>query len=361
VRYYICRQHPTVEGPFDPTAIASLARSGSIGPETLVCPEGEQAWRPLGSVPELAAFAAGQPAFAAAIPPGHAGGASLQSGVDPEIPPHWARAQRPSRAPLGEMGVGTAMSLGWAAFTANYWNAVAVVGILIGAQFFVNMVQSFGQHLAKSAGAAGLGVALIGTSVLVSTLVFFPLTVGAFLFGVEAVRGRGTLATLGRAFQRVFALVLAYLLWCLGTLLLALPLVVVGLVVGMVVGMSAFTTGFRGSPALVALIIGLVAAILVPMAWLAARLFPTFLLLVDPDRPGLGVLQAFSTSWAITSGHALSIIGLAIVMGLLSIATFLACILPGIFLGYPLLITTYGAAYCLLADRPAVVPVHPGG
>lgn len=358
MRYYICRQHPTVEGPFDSSALADLVRSGSIGPETPVCPEGEQTWRALGTIPELAALLRLHGQSSDVVPIGGSGGPERAPGAEqPEIPPHWARAERPHRPPLGEMSVSNALGVGWSALTRNYWLTLLVVIILLASQFLLNLLQSFGQHLLQSTGATGAGVALMGTSFLASILVIFPLTIGALLFGVEAVRGRATLGTLARGFQRVFALLGAYLLWFLGVIVLMVPFAGILVGLGAAVGMG----GFGGGGGSAALIIGLALLAMVPMLWLTARLFPTFLLIVDPDRPRLGVFQAFSTSWALTSGHALTIILLGFVVGLLVIVTFLSCVLPGIFLGYPLLLTTYGAAYCLVADRPAVVPPHPGG
>jgi hypothetical protein len=65
-------------------------------------------------------------------------------------------------------------------------------------------------------------------------------------------------------------------------------------------------------------------------------------------------------SWAITaSPNWLPLIGLAIVLGLISVITFAACLLPLLFFGLPLVSAVWAEAYNQMSAELGIGPVDP--
>lgn len=82
-RYYFVGQDNKSYGPITPQEFASYG----LTPESLVCPEGGNAWVPLHSVPGLTGFV-GQDASRAPEPPRvQAGGTAYGNGGQPSLPP----------------------------------------------------------------------------------------------------------------------------------------------------------------------------------------------------------------------------------------------------------------------------------
>ncbi len=350
MRYYICRTHPTVEGPFEVEYIAAQIRVGAITGETLVCLDGEEAWRPLHSVAELARhLAVGDlvSPLAAGAPDGA-----------PGIPPVWSQPESRDHVlrDFGPLSVGGAIGGGWKVLSSNYGLLLGCVAVLVGLQLAANIAQAIFQGTIGGGGMGATTLSISGTgfSMVFGILVIFPLSIGLFLVGAEAARGRPNFNNLWQPFRRIFSLIVAYLLVLVLSAVVAIPLIVAAVLL-----IGGAGTSNSGSAAMIVGGILAILLFLIPVMWITARLSPTFLLLVDPEHRGLTIGGAIRHSWTITSGSAVRIILIGLLTGLIVAATFLACFLPGILLGYPLAAGIYGVAYCMLADRTNVAAATP--
>jgi hypothetical protein len=249
-----------------------------------------------------------------------------------------------------------ALSHGWKSFTGA-WGLLVVAGLAVFASGLP--AQFAGQFVGPWIRAANPPpeaiVLAVGLLVLLGTvwsiLVQWPVAAGAMVAAAEAARGRtAAFGALGAGFRRLGPTLLSTLLVWLITVLATLPLA--GLALG---GVFVTVLGARRSEdalfaiGLVVVVIAGIAAILVSI-WLTARLVLAPARAADPALPRVGGLEAVRISWNATRGHALSVLGVLILGGLVSLAGFLCCCVGLPLFGFPLFYAWLGALYVALVD-----------
>jgi len=124
------------------------------------------------------------------------------------------------------------------------------------------------------------------------------------------------------------------------------------MVVGEVVGVALIQVSNIAGATVI--IIGMVVSPVL-MVTIGVRLSLATLACLDPLNGGLGVVESLGASWRMVRPVARRLLLLYILTGLIVLGTFLMLLLGAFFLGYPLMLTTIGAAYCMIAAgaRPA--------
>lgn len=254
-----------------------------------------------------------------------------------------------------------ALSHGWSTFTRAWGLLVVAVLAVFLSGLPTQLAWQFvgpGMRLAKApVGAIVLTVAILGLLGLAwSVLVQWPLAAGASVAAAEAARGRtAAFGALFAGFRRLGPTILATLLAWLVTALATLPLA--GLVAG---GILVTVLGARRSDdtlfavGLVVAVVAGIAAILVSI-WLTARLAFAATRAADPALPKVGGVESMRISWNATRGHALSVVGVLILGGLVSFAGFLCCVVGLPLFGAPLSHAWMGALYIALVDPGSAV------
>jgi hypothetical protein len=308
-----------------------LGAAGGAMP--MVCAEGETLWRPMVSVPELAWMAGGDPASAA--------------------PPSWPLPSAPGSDPLSgyQLAFSDAFSFGSLMLRKHYGLLLAATGITIGVTVVGAGVGAMSQALAGSVGGKGALIVIIGAQIfnwLFSLLVSLPVSIGCVWMVVRMCRGeQSSIAAIGEPFRRLLPILALTILVSVIMVLAAIP----GAALFIAGGVMLFSSSrWAGGPLLLAGIV----AVLAPLFWLGVRLAPAYLLLLDPRASGqgpLGPIESLSESWRLTKGHAVTLIGIAVIISLIAAVTVMACILPWIFYGNPLYLGVIGATYAMLLHR----------
>ncbi|MBX9736214.1 MAG: hypothetical protein K2X32_04750 [Phycisphaerales bacterium] len=128
--------------------------------------------------------------------------------------------------------------------------------------------------------------------------------------------------------------------------------IVVFLPFGMIAGLViALAIGTKAN-ALFWLLVPLFLLAMLVFAYLTTRVIFGYYRVIDPELPPIGVIDAMKQSWAVTAGvTAWSMLALGLVTGMLLLASlFLLCV-GVLFLGLPLMLGIYGAAYAMLSQR----------
>ncbi len=230
----------------------------------------------------------------------------------------------------------------------------------------VNATQSYAQggdpkpeHVPAVAALLG-GLACF--SVLWAIFVVVPITGGMYWMGTRAARGQTPqLRDILQGYRRFPSLIGTLVVLCF---VLLIPILLAAAVNAAIlyfgVGFEAFNDGVQRadfddcSRAAVACGTAWAFICLIVMYWMAIRLLFVWLIVTDESLGSVGPMRAMELSWRMTSGKALSLLGLFITTGVMAAATFCCCVLPLIFVGVPLALTQYGVAYNMLLNRDAL-------
>jgi uncharacterized membrane protein len=200
----------------------------------------------------------------------------------------------------------------------------------------------------------------IGCFILIySIFVLLPLLAGLIWMGLRAARGQtpmiGDILRGYRRFPTVLGVVV--LMYILALIPVILALAVGGAIIFFGVGFEVFKDGVQqqdfdsfSKAALLGAGAWTFVCIIV-MYWIGLRTSFSLLVAVDESISARGPLACIEMSWKMTRGRALSLLGLFITIGVMTLATLFACCLPVIGLGYPLALTMYGLAYNMLLNR----------
>ncbi|MBX9736215.1 MAG: hypothetical protein K2X32_04755 [Phycisphaerales bacterium] len=273
----------------------------------------------------------------------------------PPIPP---RGTGPSAGGGGDaVGVGGvalpeysfqgALSIGFASFQKHYVTLLLTSLAYFGVMVIGNVIQYGLDYM-----AAPLGSLL---NLVYSVLVTAPFMVGALFVGVRAARGQSaSVEDLRVVLPRFWSLVGYVLLLYLISIVVMLPIAIVGGLVVFAAAGAAGGGGGGGGAALtgvfgLVLLIGIVA--MLAMTFVSLRLYAGMFRLVDPALPAIGVFDALKYSWNLTAGLVwLSLLGLSLTVGILTILSFCLLVVGVFFLGLPLFISVIGAAYAMLSQ-----------
>ena len=231
----------------------------------------------------------------------------------------------------------------------------------------VNAVQMIGQLIQKqNPDEAKVAVATAAVSVLTGCFVFIyqifvllPLAAGLIWVATRAVRShRVVYGDLLRGFRRFPSVI--------GTVLLVgvvqfipimLGLSVLATIVWFGIGFANFKDGIQwkdfDDASRAAIIVGLAWVIICAVIcyWIAIRTTFSLFVVVDETLGRRGPLASIETSWRMTKGRALSLLGLLICLSVACMATLLACCVPFIFVGMPLCLIVVATAYNMLLAK----------
>lgn len=346
-RYWLSRGEGEVIGPFTAEELADMNARGELdratGQMPMVCAEGDAQWQAIAAMPELAWI--------------------LGRDTASPVPALWPPPQAPGQDPLEGVpfSFDQAFGLGWRAFTSRYGLLLGATAITIGVSFGVSVTLSVLDQIAMASGGMAqivLQIISLLVNLSVNLLVVGPLSAGCLWIAVRIVRGQGaSLDALLHPFKRLVQLVLAGVIVSV--------LVVVSVIPGLLILiLAAMMGGPGGGGGLAAGIFVGMALVLVPGIYVSTRLAPAYMMVIDPLAGPTGPMspgEAIGASWTLTRGRVATLVGIAIVAGLIAAATVLACFLPYIFFGGPLYMAVLGAAYALLiATRPAGAGSGPG-
>ena len=254
----------------------------------------------------------------------------------------------------------------WAMYKKSWLMLTAGVAIYLVANIptqISNLAQNgllFGQQKNPDQPAWAAISGGIGCFILIySIFVLLPLLAGLIWMGLRAARGQTPMIRdILRGYRR-FPTVL-------GTCVLVYILILIPLILALAVGAAIifFGVGFEVFKDSVqqqnfdsfskAALLGAGAwtfICIIVMYWIGLRTSFSLLVAVDESISARGPLACIEMSWKMTRGRALSLLGLFITIGVMTLATLFACCLPVIGLGYPLALTMYGLAYNMLLNR----------
>ena len=254
----------------------------------------------------------------------------------------------------------------WAMYKKSWLMLTAGVAIYLVANIptqISNLAQNgllFGQQKNPDQPAWAAISGGIGCFILIySIFVLLPLLAGLIWMGLRAARGQTPMIRdILRGYRR-FPTVL-------GTCVLVYILILIPLILALAVGAAIifFGVGFEVFKDGVqqqdfdsfskAALLGAGAwtfICIIVMYWIGLRTSFSLLVAVDESISARGPLACIEMSWKMTRGRALSLLGLFITIGVMTLATLFACCLPVIGLGYPLALTMYGLAYNMLLNR----------
>jgi hypothetical protein len=223
--------------------------------------------------------------------------------------------------------IGEAFTLGWAAFKDRY-------GVLLGAGVI---------YLLITAGAGGV----IGP---LAKVFLAPIYVGIGWVGVMAARGQNPqLADLFTPFRSYWPLVAIHSLVLVAMLACMVP----GLLgVGAAIAIPAALDG----PPILAWGVStpLVVASLVAMLFVAGRLNMAGFIYLESSPGSRTIMGSIEEAWALTSPSRWTLAGVVMLIITLTAASALLLGIGAVFIGMPLAVAVYGAAYTLISEgRPA--------
>jgi len=316
---------------------------------------GSSDW-PVGGAPGQAA-AAGSPFADQAGNPFAAAGDVLDS-TNPYAAPaahaEYLRDQRfgaaagpivPTRFDIADV-----FSRAWTVFQANMLNIIGACAVMVAMNMMVSMVvggASFAVLLAVGDQSMAASLVVQFAQQVITTTFSVWLMAGVFRFYLDLGRGRPA------KFVDIFSG--ARYLW---RLLLALLLFYVA---GIAVFAATLGPGFAalfslgGShPATIGLFVGGGLILLVFLIYVGLGISQYMFALLDQD---CGVLESFRLSWFIMRGNRLSFFALTLLVGLLSIAGFLACLVGAIFT-VPLGYFVIAFAYLVMTGQPTAETMY---
>lgn len=234
---------------------------------------------------------------------------------------------------------GNAFAEGWRTLKERYATLLGVSFIYLAAMVVLGYVGDFLDRM------IGYPIPSLAMNILLLT----PLGAGTFYAGASAVRGGdASVADLFLPFSRYGTVIGVSLLMMIAIWLCA---AVAG------VGFFALAVLAQGTDLVWLLVIPLVIVLVVVVIYLSVRLYFAPVLAVDPRGPRPGVVDSLRLSWEITAGGtALTLFLLGLCVGLIAIATAMLLFLPLLFLGLPLGLAVYGAAYTQIVADTGVAP-----
>ena len=323
-------------GPLDLIGVRTLVEQGRLTLQSKACEVGALEWMALADIAELRILIEPHAAAAASIP---------------DFPAY---------------SIGNALEVGFVAFKSNYALLLLVTLIFLAAQGVLQLLSLPLSLMAEQfdSGSSPLDadpVYLLSLLGLVLVLTFagivigIPVAAGIQWTGVRALRNNLQISDFFEPFRRFFAVLGVTAMTGLIAFTVFMPAVIV-----LVLTLPRFGDGALRPVESVG---GLLPAILVfvvsacVMLYLSIRLYFAPVLVIDDevtDEQGqrLGVWAALRRSWQMTSGHMLSLLMYGFLATLIIFSTlFLFCV--GIFfVGLPLAMTFYGAAYETLRRSP---------
>ncbi|MCX6899172.1 MAG: GYF domain-containing protein [Verrucomicrobia bacterium] len=308
-------------GPIDLTTLQQWAREGRVAGSTQVWDSRTGNWQPAAQIAELAAaFSAPPPAPAAAAP-------SAESATAPAPGVELAEQilQRGYTVAFGDW-----LRQGWDFFKANMGFALGVCWIVFGLSF----------------GASAIGmIPCFGAVVqLAFNLVVQPVLIGGVWY-VLLQRRRGQPATIGGVFDGFKLFFAQSILVNLIMGLIILATVIPGAIVAGIGGVAMKSQEVIG---VLLIAVGVLLA-LVPVFYLS--ICYAFAMPLVADRR-MQFWPALETSRRVVARHWFAIFAYSFVVGLLSLAGLLACIV-GIIFTLPMCFCMFVVAYDNIFGRPA--------
>ncbi|GJQ28231.1 MAG: hypothetical protein HBSAPP03_01150 [Phycisphaerae bacterium] len=256
----------------------------------------------------------------------------------PPLPPMPPSMPGPIRLPRYEPGAGTfsigdAFSVGWATLKDNY-------GVLLGASILCMLVYFGGSII------GGL-VPIVGSFV---GIFLAPLWVSLTFVFVRAVRGHQVAASEFFPLLKVpyWSLVVIQLLVGVLGMVVALPMIIVIVILAIAGGAAG---GGAASGALIAVAVLCVIVTMIAMMYIQARLGFSGLLFMDAPPGTLEIIESVKLSWKRTRDFAWPLVGLAILLALISLGTFVLLVVPLFLLGIPLALAATAAAYDMICPQ----------
>jgi hypothetical protein len=318
---------PTPIGPFTLEQISQMVSAGSLHARSRVAPTGSSEWVEAAHDPVLAAL----------------------FGTHPPTSPDGVAPVSPSAA-IGPFSFGAALSLAYASFKAR-WSAwmrltLGMIGISVVIVLLERVMNNLGQSAMRD-GGRGSGTLLSPSGAVLQFFVGGPLGVGSVYAAAKIHAGEPQFADLFAGFRRYgtalgSSLLLVSIYFAVGV---AASILMFGSV-ALAMSLSGGGAGARwveivGLLAVVVLVVGLSARVLMRVNYAPV-------IAIDPAFGNPGVIGAFRISWANSKGVGPSMLGLAIVGGLLAMASYLLLCVGIIFVGLPLLLSIQGAMYVMV-------------
>lgn len=234
--------------------------------------------------------------------------------------------------------------------------------LVTGVQNLITALQVANKESQPLAVANG-GLSLFGGcfSLFYGTFILLPLACGLLWMGVRAARGQvpqlGDILRGYRRFPTILGTMVLFYIVALIPVVLAAAVFIAIAVFG--IGVDQIKDGIQSSDfddvSQLALALGGLWAVIcyVVLIWICIRLYFSLNVAIDDSIPARGPLGCIETSWRITRGKSLSLVGLFFTIGLMTAATVVCCFLPSIVFGYPLGITMFGLAYDMLLRSDA--------
>ena len=232
-----------------------------------------------------------------------------------------------------------AFSLGWQVFKENYGRLLGATAILFLVRIALEIV--FRISLAANEEAANLGMAMV------MLFLWVPFSVGISWFGLQCLRGeKPGMGSLFVGFTRYWEIIgICFLIF----LLIVGPILLIALMAGFLSAIPGFSLMW---PAIFLSSL----TTLVLAFWLGIRLGYAPLICIDSRRDREGVMACLRTSWRATGPVYWPLLGLYLVLCVIAIGTFIACLFPLIFFGMPLLIAVGSAAYEMIVGESGAAP-----
>ena len=257
----------------------------------------------------------------------------------------------------------------WPLYRKAWIMLTAGVAIYLAANlptYAVNIVQSVmtgGDQKAQLSQASRSLLAGLGCfSGLWGIFVVLPIAAGLYWMGTRAARSEyPVLSDILQGFRRFPSVLGVMVLLCIAFLIpIILAFAVLLAIVYFGIGFETFKDGVQSTDfddcSKAAVICGSVWSVVcvVVMYWIAMRTVFAWLIVTDGRLGRTGAMRSIELSWRITQGHALSLFGLFITIGLMVSATFCCCVLPMFIVGFPLALTQIGVAYNLLLNQDGI-------
>jgi hypothetical protein len=328
MRFYICRQHPIVEGPFEVEQLRAMRARGELPATTQVCAEGTTAWQPLGAVETL---------LGSVHPPIDSAGAAVV------LPGAWGDE------PAGPLSIRRAFELAWECLKRHYGLFLGLTALFIVLEAVVQVLGLGSQALMNQGGpGAAAGLLMFLLQLGIALVVVYPFAMGINLIAAMAARGEAvSFGMTGAAFKRLGWLIVHYFFIVALAIAVAIPAVLlIAIVMGIMAAISNAGSGVSMVMAVVGICFAIVAAVI--LCVLAVRINPSFLLLIDPRYPGLNPITALATSWKGTRGMGITMLAISILMGIVLAISLVLLLLPFVFIGLPLAFAVSGAMYAIL-------------
>jgi membrane-anchored glycerophosphoryl diester phosphodiesterase (GDPDase) len=326
---------PQTHGPLDLAGVGQLAEEGRVSLPTQVCEVGTTEWKTIRDIPELHALIAPQ---------------------QPVTSTHVYQAY----------SIGTAFGLAFTCFKANYVKLLVVSFIWAIMYAFVqwiarpfDVVLDRFEELMDASGQDNNPVVLLMvlavSLALVGTLIGIPVSAGSQWVGVRAMRNKLEIGDYIEPFKRLFAVLGVTAVIGLIYMIILAPMYALVLFATPAGDESKL---HLASETVDPFTMFLVVLLLVcALSYLRVRLYFAPVLAIDGEVTNqqgrrLGVFAALQRSWQMTRGRVTSLLVYGLVASVVVVSTILLLVVGVYFVGLPLAMTFYGAAYETLRRSP---------